>query len=39
MSEKQCRHETFKDGAVRTVTEQGRPCRKVASELDICIGR
>jgi transposase len=44
MSEKQRKHEApprydeaFKDGAVRMVTEQGRPCREVASELGICI--
>jgi|GEM_PF-565348 len=44
MSEKQRKHEApprydeaFKAGAVRMVTEQGRPCREVASELGICI--
>ena len=29
--------ETFKAGAVRMVTEQGRPSREVAAELGICI--
>ena len=29
--------EAFKAGAVRMVTEQGRPSREVASELGICI--
>ena len=29
--------EAFKAGAVRLVTEQGRPSREVASELGICI--
>ena len=44
MSEKQRKHEApprydeaFKAGAVRMVTEQGRPRREVASELGICI--
>ena len=27
----------FKEGAIRLVTEQGRPSREVASELGICI--
>ncbi|ARE60661.1 transposase [Acutalibacter muris] len=29
--------EKFKEGAVRLVTEQGRPSREVASELGICV--
>lgn len=29
--------EKFKEGAIRLVTEQGRPSREVASELGICI--
>ena len=29
--------EAFKAGAVRMVTEQGRPSREVAAELGICI--
>jgi transposase len=29
--------EAFKAGAVRLVTEQGRPCGEVAAELGICI--
>ena len=29
--------EAFKAGAIRLVTEQGRPSREVASELGICI--
>lgn len=29
--------EAFKSGAIRLVTEQGRPCREVATELGICI--
>lgn len=29
--------ETFKTGAVRLVTEQGRPSREVAQELGICV--
>lgn len=29
--------EAFKAGAVKMVTEQGRPVKEVASELDICI--
>jgi len=44
MSEKQRKHEapprydeSFKAGAVRMVTEQGRPSREAASELGICI--
>ena len=44
MSEKQRKHEApprydeaFKAGAVRMVTEQGRPSREVASELGVCI--
>lgn len=44
MSEKQRKHSppprydaAFKAGAVKMVTEQGRPCREVASELGICI--
>lgn len=44
MSEKQRKREApprydeaFKAGAVRMVTEQGRPSREVASELGICI--
>lgn len=44
MSQKERKHsppprydEAFKTGAVKMVTEQGRPCREVASELGICI--
>ena len=29
--------EKFKEGAIRLVTEQGRPSKKVAAELGICI--
>ena len=29
--------EAFKTGAIRMVTEQGRPSREVAAELDVCI--
>lgn len=29
--------EAFKAGAVRMVTEQGRPCPEVAKELGVCI--
>ena len=31
--------EAFKAGAVRMVTEQGRPSREVAAELGICIDK
>ncbi len=44
MSQKERKHtapprydEAFKAGAVRMVTEQGRPSREVAKELGICI--
>ena len=29
--------EAFKDGAIKMVTEQGRPSKEVATELGICI--
>ena len=29
--------DTFKTGAIKMVTEQGRPSREVATELGICI--
>lgn len=44
MSQKERKHtapprydEAFKTGAIRMVTEQGRPSREVATELGICI--